>query len=187
MVVQRWAPLLLRWMLDTYFFQGGPHTPTATVWSAMAAYHYLRRLRGRDTLAATVAVATQAGDTPAAAREDATFPPTAGAATPGVAPVVGDGGVTSFTPSDSSSPPAQVGPAVTPTAPKTHFFGTVTLDPIKAKGEFARVVDEMVQLFTERYGTEVNVTVKIQARHPDGSSESVQRAARDNSQHLGFD
>lgn len=74
-----------------------------------------------------------------------------------------------------------------PAATASQFYGTVTLDPVKAKLDFATIIDEVVQQFTAKVGVEVDITVEIQAKSDDGSDESVQRTVRENCNVLRFD
>ncbi|MCK9506376.1 MAG: DUF499 domain-containing protein [Porticoccaceae bacterium] len=72
------------------------------------------------------------------------------------------------------------------TAPKTRFYGTVDLDALKAKMEFATIMDEIVQQFTAQLGVEVTISVEIEARKKGGFDESLQRTIKENSNVLKF-
>ena len=76
------------------------------------------------------------------------------------------------------------GPSSEPT--KTQFYGTVDLDPILAKKQFADVVDEIVQNFTTRTGVTVKISVEIQAESGVGFDASLQRTVKENSKVLKF-
>ena len=54
----------------------------------------------------------------------------------------------------------------------------VTLDPIKAKMDFATIMDEAVQQFTSRLGVDVKISVEIQAQSTEEFDESIQRIIR---------
>ncbi len=75
----------------------------------------------------------------------------------------------------------------TPAATKKHFYGTVTLDPIRAKMDFATIMDEIVQQFTSRLGVDVKISVEIQAQNKEGFDESLQRIIKENCNVLKFD
>jgi predicted AAA+ superfamily ATPase len=99
-------------------------------------------------------------------------------------PDAGDG--KSVTPS-----PTPPGPTVSPVAPPTQtakkqFYATVTLDPVKAKMDFATIVDEVVEQFTAKLGVEVKISIDIQATSRDGFDEGLQRAVKENCNHLKF-
>jgi predicted AAA+ superfamily ATPase len=71
-------------------------------------------------------------------------------------------------------------------AKKTRFFGTVDLDPIKAKLQFSDVAEEVLMLFTQRPGVKVRISVEIEAESPAGFDDGIQRAARENCDQLKF-
>lgn len=71
-------------------------------------------------------------------------------------------------------------------APKTRFYGTASLNPLLGKKQFADIVDEIVQQFTARVGTEVKITVEIQAQSPSGFDEGTQRTVKENCSALHF-
>jgi hypothetical protein len=60
------------------------------------------------------------------------------------------------------------------------------LDPVKAKMDFAQVVDEVVQHFSVRAGTEISVSIEIQASDPDGFDDSLRRIVQENCGVLRF-
>ena len=69
---------------------------------------------------------------------------------------------------------------------KKQFYGSIDLDPVKAKMDFATIVDEVVQQFTAKLGIEVTISVEIQAKSQDGFDESLQRTIKENCNVLGF-
>lgn len=62
----------------------------------------------------------------------------------------------------------------------TQFYGTANLDSLKAKMEFATLVDEIVQQFTAKLGVEVTISVEIQATSKGGFDEATQRIVKEN-------
>ena len=75
----------------------------------------------------------------------------------------------------------------TPTAvKKTTFFGTVEIDPLKAKLQFSDVAEEVLMLFTQRPGVKVRVSLEIEAEAPGGFDDGVQRSVRENCNQLKF-
>lgn len=81
--------------------------------------------------------------------------------------------------------------AATPSAPSTEsakkqFYGSVDLDPILAKKQFADIVDEIVQNFTTRTGVAVKISVEIQAESGAGFDAGLQRTVKENSKVLRF-
>lgn len=71
-------------------------------------------------------------------------------------------------------------------ANKTHFYGTVDLDAVKAKMDFATIMDEVIQQFTAQVGVDVTISVEIEARKKDGFDESLQRTIKENCNVLKF-
>ncbi len=59
-------------------------------------------------------------------------------------------------------PVDQKTPVATPA--KKHFYGTINLDPVKAKMDFATIVDEVVEQFTSKLGVDVKI-VSAQPLH----------------------
>ena len=69
---------------------------------------------------------------------------------------------------------------------KTQFYGSIDLDPILAKKQFADLVDEVIQQFTLRPGVKVKIAVEIQAESTTGFDDSLQRAVKENCNVLRF-
>lgn len=74
----------------------------------------------------------------------------------------------------------------TGTAPKTRYYGSVTIDPVRAKIDFATIIDEIVAQFTTRTSVEVKISVEIEAVSKDGFDEGLQRTIRENCTVLKF-
>ena len=72
------------------------------------------------------------------------------------------------------------------TSTKHSFYGTIDIDPIKAKMDFAILVDEVVQQFTANVGVSVEISVEIRATTNAGFDESLQRTIKENGKVLGF-
>ncbi len=108
-----------------------------------------------------------------------------------------DGDVSGTSPTDAGGisgegetrPPIPAGggsPGFPATSTKRQFYGTVTLDPIKAKMDFATIMDEVVQQFTSRLGVDVKISVEIQAHSKEGFDADLQRAVKENCDVLKF-
>jgi hypothetical protein len=69
---------------------------------------------------------------------------------------------------------------------KHQFYGSIELDPIVAKKQFADLVDEVVLQFTSRPGVKVKIAIEIQAESPKGFDEGLQRAVKENCNVLRF-
>ncbi len=92
---------------------------------------------------------------------------------------------------DSATRPAQparsAGSADTPVkTEKTRFYGTAAVSPLLGKKQFADIVDEIVQQFTAKVGTDVKITIEIQAHSASGFDESTQRTVKENCNALHF-
>ncbi len=71
-------------------------------------------------------------------------------------------------------------------ATKKQFYGTISLDPVKAKMDFATIMDEVVQQFTAKLGVDVTISVEIEAKAKDGFDEGLQRTVKENCNVLKF-
>jgi len=69
---------------------------------------------------------------------------------------------------------------------RTTFFGTVEIDPIKAKLQFADVAEEVLMLFTQKPGVKVRVSLEIEAEAGAGFDDATQRSVRENCIQLKF-
>jgi len=70
---------------------------------------------------------------------------------------------------------------------KKQFYGTITLDPLKAKMQFSDITKEVVEQFTTKTGVELKISVEIEAGSNSGFDESIQRAVKENCKVLNFD
>jgi hypothetical protein len=103
----------------------------------------------------------------------------------GTAPERSTSGVPAGHPPEGHLAPVP-GPQPPISAAKTQFYGTIELDPVKAKLEFATIVDEVVQQFTSRLGIDVSISVEIRARSGEGFDEALQRTIKENCNVLKF-
>ena len=84
-------------------------------------------------------------------------------------------------------PPADSANTLNPASSgKKRFYSTISLDPVKAKFDFAKIVDEVVQQFTVRPGVDTSISVEIQACSKEGFDESLQRTIKENCNVLKF-
>lgn len=95
-----------------------------------------------------------------------------------------------YSPTDTGATAGEVKESQAAGAPakgrKRSFYGVVNLDPIRAKVDFAQIVDEVIQHFTSRPGAKVSISVEIRADSGSGFDESVQRAVKENCKVLHF-
>lgn len=87
---------------------------------------------------------------------------------------------------DSAKPTYTSDGGATPQAAKKQFYGSIELDPIQAKKQFADLVDEVVQQFTIRPGVKVRIAIEIQVDSAIGFDDGLQRAVKENCNVLRF-
>ncbi len=92
----------------------------------------------------------------------------------------------------SPRPPAASIGAPTPAdsppkaAVKKQFYGTIDIDPVKVKMDFAQIYDEIIEQFTSRVGVDMRISVEIQANSKTGFDEALQRTVKENCNVLKF-
>jgi hypothetical protein len=101
-------------------------------------------------------------------------------------PVPGVGGETSRKGEDSVKQTSHTDSGAVSPIVKKQFYGSIELDPIQAKKQFADLVDEVVQQFTIRPGVKVRIAIEIQADSTTGFDEGLQRAVKENCNVLRF-
>ncbi len=69
---------------------------------------------------------------------------------------------------------------------KSTFFGTVELDPVKAKLQFSDIAEEVLLLFTQKTGVKVRISLEIEAEASNGFDDGTQRSVRENCNQLKF-
>lgn len=72
-----------------------------------------------------------------------------------------------------------------PRAPK-RFHGTVDLDPARVGRDAGRIGDEVIAHLVGLMGSDVKVTLEIQAEIPNGAPDNVVRTVTENSRTLKF-
>jgi predicted AAA+ superfamily ATPase len=95
------------------------------------------------------------------------------------------GGISEPTPENSGKPANTRGGAA-PQPVKKQFYGSIELDAIQAKKQFADLVDEVVLQFTSRPGVKVKIAIEIQADSATGFDDGLQRAVKENCNVLRF-
>jgi len=68
----------------------------------------------------------------------------------------------------------------------TRFYGSIGLDPLRLNRDFGKVADEVVTHLSALAGTEVRITVEIEADNPEGFPDTVVRTVAENAQTLKF-
>lgn len=87
---------------------------------------------------------------------------------------------------EDSAKPTYAGGGAAPQPVKKQFYGSIELDAIQAKKQFADLVDEVVLQFTSRPGVKVKIAIEIQADSAMGFDDGLQRAVKENCNVLRF-
>jgi len=87
---------------------------------------------------------------------------------------------------EDSSKLSNPGGGATPQSLRKRFYGSIDLDAIQAKKQFADLVDEVVQQFTIRPGVKVQIAIELQAESPTGFDDGLQRTVKENCNVLRF-
>jgi hypothetical protein len=78
------------------------------------------------------------------------------------------------------------GTEAAPARAPTRFYGTVALDPTRVGRDAGRIADEVIAHLVGLVGSEVTVTLEIDARIPTGAPSNVVRTVTENSRTLKF-
>ncbi len=97
----------------------------------------------------------------------------------------GSAGVTVAGEAEGQGEPVTGHQPAPPSGPK-RFHGTVALDPARVGRDASRIAEEVIAHLTGLVGTEVKVTLEIEAEMPSGAPENVVRTVTENSRTLKF-
>jgi hypothetical protein len=92
-------------------------------------------------------------------------------------------------PTPPGAGPTPAGPDLPPPKPKSapkRFHGTVALDPARVGRDAGRIADEVIAHLVGLVGSEVVVTLEIEARIPAGAPDNLVRTVTENSRTLKF-
>lgn len=117
------------------------------------------------------------------AEQQTILPPEAGSG--GVREVPPGGGMTTGSGFVPPVPPRSPVPPIASTA-KKHFYGSIDLDPVRAKIQFNNLVDEVIGNFTAKPGVRVKIAIEIEAETDVNFDDSLQRAVKENCNVLKF-
>lgn len=79
-----------------------------------------------------------------------------------------------------------VSTAPAPAAMLRRFHGTVDIDPSDPISSFTEIVQNVIEHFAVKYGTEVTISLDIAARNREGFDQKLIRIARENATTLKF-
>jgi hypothetical protein len=69
----------------------------------------------------------------------------------------------------------------------SRYYGRVEIDPQRANKDMGLVVEEVIERLTSQIGCEVEITLEISAKRPEGFDESTIRTISENSRTLKFE
>ena len=115
-------------------------------------------------------------DTSLLVHPDHTFQPPV--VTPPEPPPEGDG---ESEPGDGPEPPDK------PKRVLSRYYGRVSIDPQRVNKDMGVIVEEVIEQLTGQMGCEVDVTLEIEAKRPEGFNESTVRTISENSRTLKFE
>ena len=210
-VIKAWAPIHLRDLLQKWFWkEGQPDAPANKVWLDTCRYLYMPRFSSGEVFISAVSEGIKSnewfgyaaakdgkgykgllfeklgsvyldGDAllvrpEVAAEQLRPLPgPTGGIGGGGT----GGGGSTIITkPGEGSKRPGAI--------VQRRFHGTVDLETHDPIGAFAEVVQHVIEHFTAQLGTEVAITIDVEARRPEGFETRTVRVVRENATTLKF-
>ncbi len=90
------------------------------------------------------------------------------------------------TPPESGEGKDQVEPEPPQMPRLKRFHGSVTLDPTRVGRDAGRIADEVIAHLASLVNVDVEVTLEIKAKIPDGAPENVVRIVTENSRTLRF-
>ena len=122
----------------------------------------------------------------ASAYEEATRPPQPEPAGTSASMQTTEASVSSTTATSGATVAITATTSTAGSALPTHFWASAELDPVSASLKFAKIMNELVELFSAKHGTNVFIKVDIEARDARGFDETTVRAAKENSRTLGI-
>ncbi len=213
LLITDWAPIHLARVVKDWFWKDKPAVRAMEVWQRSCQDLFLPRLRDDDTFYRTLVAGLDSKDFYALAQgqddekylgllfgkrgavtldeELLLIEPSAAAAYEAIVPEP------SPNPGPHPIPNPQPGPGPTPLVPgpdpahpvkssKTRFFGNVLLDPIQARRQFSDIADDVIALLANRNGTQVRISIEIEANTTEPFDDSIQRTVKENCTVFGF-
>ena len=92
---------------------------------------------------------------------------------------------TSVIPETPGSEPQPV--PISGTSPLKRYHGSVKLDPTRTGRDASVIADEVISHLAGLMGTNIKVTLEIEAEIPDGTPQNVVRIVTENSRTLQFE
>ena len=76
--------------------------------------------------------------------------------------------------------------APTPPKPKKRYYGSVKVNPQRARRDLNQIAEEIILRLASLPGVDVSITVEINGRHGDGFDDATVRTLSENSRTLNF-
>ena len=207
LLIKAWSPIHLKRELDRWVWQDGrDHVSLKQVWGYLTTYLYFSRLRSVDVLIDAVKTGVRSRDyfgyadglegdrylglvfgEPArlVVVDEASVlvrPAVAAQQVETKAPRATAGGTAAVV----SPAPGGEEPEPPKPRPVRRFFGTARLSPTRLGGSAGQIGEEVVQHLNGLLGAEVEVTIEIHARVPEGIPDAVVRTVSENARTLKF-
>lgn len=211
LLIYQWSPDILRMELDRYIWndERGWEVSLQQVWEYLAQYCYLPRLFDRNVLIEAVKDGVS--------RPDALFAYATGKNNQGYhtglvfqrpGNIYFDENSLLVHPDHISEPPEEkLEPSIIreeddksprkeddstqPPEPENkvlaRYYGRVEIDPQRVHKDMGLIVEEVIERLTSQLGCDVEITLEIHAKKPDGFDESTVRTISENSRTLKFD
>ncbi len=213
LLIYQWSPDILRMELERYIWSEtrGWEVKLKQLWEYLAQYCYLPRLIDQDVLLKAVKDGVGRLDAPFAyATGKSAEGYHTGVVIRNLGQVYFDETSLLVHPDHVAEPPPKVpdrpkdrdvpGGKVQPgdgekggrTAPPpkkvlTRYYGRVGVDPQRVNREVGLIVEEVIERLTSQLGCDVEITLEINARLPEGFDESTVRTISENSRTLKFE
>jgi hypothetical protein len=213
LLINEWSPDILRMELERYIWNEGNGWTVGLkqMWEYLAQYCYLPRLFDQDVLLTAVRNGIRRQDAPLAYatgvsdegyhtgllykdsgqvyfdEQSILIHPDHLKIAPPPPPKPGTGPLTTLQvrepgPQIETSPPTADEPRLT-----TRYYGRVDLNPQRVNREMGLIVEEVIERLTSLVGCEVEITLEISARLPEGFDEATIRTVSENSRTLKFE
>ncbi len=207
LLIEKWAPALLRMELDRWLWKDAPHFGVGKLWECMAAYCYLPRLknaevlldairegiRSRDHFGYSAGITCDGGYSglqfgePVGPifidKESLLVRPEAAMEQIGRSPAAANinGLVTGDNVVASSA-----SRAASDRTKRKRFHGRAPLDATKIVRDAGRIAEEIVRHLAALEGVKVEVSMEIRVEAPDGVPDDVARTVAENCATLKF-
>lgn len=206
LLITNWSPIHLLRELDQYLWKDKDlHIPIKQLWDYLATYLYLPRLRDKEVLLATIKAGVLTRDffgyATGVADDGKYVGLTFGSTPPGiyyddssvlVKPEVAqkqlDAEALKVAPiTEGEDAEEGIAPVVEGVSGQPRrFHATVTIDPTRLARDAGQIAEEVVQHLASLVGAEVEVTLEIQVRIPEGAPDQVVRIVTENCRTLRF-